>query len=307
MRISVIVCTRNRASAIIQCLKSIEDSLMQSLPIQAEIVIVDNGSTDNTATLLKFWAAQCRFPVNLQMEQKPGVAKARNRGLRAAKGELLVFIDDDCLMQIDYISHALKHDMNDREPILRGGSVELGNPTDLPLTIITDPTTRQWKRSLRSARNDNLGNCLLGCNMTMGRGVFNRIGLFDENLGTGSYIAAGEDTDYLFRCYLAGVTIEYAPDIVVFHHHGRRHAGEGYKLFKNYMIGSGALYAKYIFKDPTLCLQFYWDLKNAIRDAFSKRPSGNILINFSNADRVIYAIKGAAMYIFLICKGAIGR
>ena len=67
-------------------------------------------------------------------------------------------------------------------------------------------------------------------------------------LGPGSVIGSGEDADYLCRTYLAGITIEHVPDMTVFHHHGRKTRADGFELYRRYLIGSGALSAKYLFK-----------------------------------------------------------
>ena len=247
MKLSVIVCTRNRAHAVIECLNSIEHALSQAMPVDAEIVVIDNASIDDTASILKEWATQCAFPVQIQLETALGISNARNCGLRAAKGELIIITDDDCRLQEDHIAVALRHDETDKELILRGGRIELGDKKDLPLTIITRPNPGHWSKNLRSARHENLGNAIFGCNMAMKRGIFEKLGPFDTRLGAGSPIPGGEDIDYVFRAYLAGIPIEYAPDMVAYHFHGRKTPEEGYKLFHNYCIGGGAIYAKYFF------------------------------------------------------------
>lgn len=62
---------------------------MQSLaPLDAEIVVIDNASEDDTATVLRAWAAKSPFPVNLQFEARKDASYAQNCGLRAARGSL---------------------------------------------------------------------------------------------------------------------------------------------------------------------------------------------------------------------------
>ena len=53
--------------------------------------------------------------------------------------------------------------------------------------------------------------------------------------------------------------IEYVPDLLLFHHHGRRQASQGYNVIRNYLIASGGLYMKYFFKSPALCRMVWWD------------------------------------------------
>jgi hypothetical protein len=84
MKLSVIVATRNRAHAIAESLDSIAASLAKAAPLDAEIVVVDNGSRDATSRAVEQWAAGCPFPVRLLWEPRPGLSVARNRALGSA-------------------------------------------------------------------------------------------------------------------------------------------------------------------------------------------------------------------------------
>jgi GT2 family glycosyltransferase len=70
----------------------------------------------------------------------------------------------------------------------------------------------------------------LGCNMTMRRAVIERLGFFDENFGPGSELTSGEDLDYIYRAYIADITVEYVPDMIVSHFHSYRSQSEGRKF-----------------------------------------------------------------------------
>jgi glycosyltransferase involved in cell wall biosynthesis len=303
MKLSVIVCTQNRAYAITGCLDSIAAALSNASPVDAEIVVVDNASEDDTSVVVKKWLESCAFPVQLVLEPRKGLAIARNCGIGAAQGELVVFTDDDCRLSNNYIIDALRYNAQDTELVLRGGRVELGDPTDLPLTIKTLPTLKRWQKQSNSLRDENLGNSLLGCNMIMRRSLIDQLGLFDEWLGAGSALPAAEDTDYIFRAYLANIIIEYVPDMAVSHYHGRKLIADGNKLFRNYMIGGGALYAKYIFKYPNFCRQFYWDMKHAIREIISGKNTFMPVYGFSYKDRIAYSALGAIRYFSLMIRG----
>jgi glycosyltransferase involved in cell wall biosynthesis len=137
MKLSVIVGTRNRAYAIADCLSSVAAAFAKAAPVDAELIVVDNGSTDETAKVVRNWLASRSFPVRFLFEPKPGLSAARNYAMRVAKGDLLVFTDDDCRLSENYVTDLLRHDAAEADPVLRGGRVELGDPTDLTLSIKT--------------------------------------------------------------------------------------------------------------------------------------------------------------------------
>jgi glycosyltransferase involved in cell wall biosynthesis len=296
MKVSVIICTRNRARSIIPCLESVAAAARVAALTDAEIVVADNASNDGTSAVIQNWAANCSIPLRLEYEPRAGITIAKNRGLRSARGNVLVLTDDDCRFQEDYFNELLRLYATDADMVLRGGRVELGNPADLPLTIKTDTARTEWHIDRKSAIYQNLGNCFLGCNLFMSRSVYERLGPFDEHFGVGR-IPAGEDTDYIFRAYAAGMKIEYVPDVVVSHHHGRRTPDQARRLWRNYMIASGALYAKYLFRRPSLCRQLRWDVKYLIREIVTRENLFFPEYDFSYADKLRCYTKGALYYI----------
>lgn len=299
MKLSIIVATRNRAQAIRQCLDSVAAALAKAGLSDAEIVVVDNGSTDDTAAVLEAWSSASAFPLQRLFEAKANVSAARNRAMGTARGEIFAFTDDDCRLHKDHVSDLLRHDAADTDLVLRGGRVDLGDPADLPLTINTRPERGRWSRQMNSARYHNVADDIAGCNMTMRRALFERLGPFDVNFGPGSPIGASEDSDYNLRAYLAGATLEYVPDMAVSHYHGRKTGAAGNELLRRYMTGNGALYAKYGFKDPNLCRPLLWDIKHALKELASGSNTFLPIINFSHRDKVICAIRGAARYNFI--------
>lgn len=296
MKLSVIVCTRNRAHAIIGCLDSLVVAIKAAGPVDAEIVVIDNASEDNTNQVVRDWAKTSPVPVNLQLEPRRGLAVARNCGLRTAAGDAIAFTDDDCRWSETFVKEWLVHIAAEQGPVLRGGRVELGDPTDLPLSIRTSRERRSWSKAKRSARHESLFHCLIGANMTMNRAAVDLMGPFDERFNTRG-LAASEDIDSVFRAYLAGVTIDYVPDMVVYHFHGRKQIDHGYRQMRNYMIGTGALYMKYLFKDPDLCRPAYWDLKKAIKEVFTGGNTFRPEIGFSYRMMMYCLMLGAMKYL----------
>jgi GT2 family glycosyltransferase len=124
--------------------------------------------------------------------------------------------------------------------------------------------------------------------MMMRRSLLEIVGPFDPRLG--------DDTDLIYRCYVAGITIEYAPDLVVFHHHGRKTSAEGFRLLRHYEMHQGALYAKFLLRDPDLCRPWVWDLRNAARELFVRKNTLLPAIGFSYKHLVYYNFIGALKF-----------
>ncbi len=298
MKLSFIVTTRNRDQSIGPCLDSIAAALVKASPLDAEIVVVDSGSTDGTAAILAALASASPVPMRLLTEQRAGKGLALNRALRVAAGELLAFTDDDCTLHIDYVNDLLRYAASDTDLVLRGGRIELGDPADMPFAIDTRPTRMRWVRSANSVWEENVGGSITGCNMTMPRALVDRLGPFDEDFGPGDLVGSGDDTDYAFRAYLAGVALEHVPDMTVFHHHGRKTAAAAYASLRRYMIGHGALFVKHARKYPILRRQAYWDMKDVVKEILTRSNTFEPEIGFSHGDKLACMLRGALIYLF---------
>ncbi|MBP2676697.1 MAG: glycosyl transferase family 2, partial [Deltaproteobacteria bacterium] len=107
VEISVVICTRNRAESLNRTLLR-----FSSIPIPGEIsweiVVVDNGSTDSTRSVIEEFRESSGLDVRYVHEQEPGLSRARNRGLREAKGKMIAFTDDDIIVDANWITEILK-------------------------------------------------------------------------------------------------------------------------------------------------------------------------------------------------------
>ncbi len=298
MRLSVIVGTRNRAHGLIACFESIATSIVGAGCDEAELIVVDNGSTDDTTAVVTGWAQTAVITVRLIHEARPGLSAARNAGLRASRGDLIVFIDDDCRLSPTYVSELLRYDAEDQELIIRSGSVVLGDPTDLPLTVKLVHHRQRWRRPMDLESEGNiLGKSLIGCNIAMRRAVFEAVGPFDELLGPGTKCVAAEDSDYFYRCYLAGIVLEVVPDLVVAHFHGRKDLAQRTKLMRNYAIGNGALAAKYVFRYPNFSRHLLWEIKGFISLSLFHSPRENTDLWIQPFDSLRFMLFGCLNFI----------
>jgi glycosyltransferase involved in cell wall biosynthesis len=292
--VSFIVSTRNRAKALPECFSSIAAACAECPTIDVELIVVDNGSGDETQEVIRHWAQNSRPPVTVVFESTPGLSRARNRGIKSAKGELLVFTDDDCRLQPDYLSRLLAYYFADDKPVMRGGRVELGDPLDLPITVKQDRTPAEFAHPMHPA------GFLLGANMVLPRKIIEEIGHFDECLGAGTSFP-GEDADYVVRTAAKGFRVYYAPDLVVYHYHGRRDQDSAKRLLAGYMRANGALYIKHLAIRPMLLKHFWWDLKFWIRELRGE-PNELHTVGFGHREVVLHSLNGMIRYSFHAMK-----
>src|SRR5262245_25037038 len=235
MEISLVVCTRNRASQLADALPHFA-RLRSAAPW--ELIFVDNGSTDTTPEVLAAFASLSPLKVTVVSEQKAGLSAARNAGWRRASGKLIAFTDDDCYPAPDYLDR-LRECFAETDLGFVGGRVLLYDKDDYPITI--QPLEQRVNIAPRSFVTPGL---IHGANFALRLDVLKRVGDFDERLGPGTPFQCGEDVDILARVSAAGYAGVYDPRPLAYHHHRRRNPDDIEQLRAGYDIGRGAYYAK---------------------------------------------------------------
>ncbi len=219
LEISIIVCTYNRDKYLYNALKNI--ALNDFLFSDYEIILINNNSTDNTETeCLRF---QQDFPqVNFCyfVEINQGLSYARNRGILEAKGEVLVFLDDDAFIRKDYLKNLMVNLKIYPDFAAFGGKI-----TPKFESGIVPKWLSKWTYSWVSGID--LGSEIkllkkdahpIGANMGIARRVFTQVGGFNTKLGrTAKNLMGGEEYNLFNRIKEIGGNIYYFPDIVVDH------------------------------------------------------------------------------------------
>lgn len=256
MNLSLVVCTRNRATQLGPCLKAI--STMDRLE-DFELIVVDNASTDNTATVIRDFAAEADYLVTLAFEPNPGLGNARNCGWRHAQGDIVAFTDDDC-----YVDHQFGHAVlsvfqsNDQLGFL-GGRILLFDPTDLRITIQESAEKREFPPGKLIP-----AGAIQGANFAFRRRALEAANGFDPLLGAGTPFPS-EDVEMLSRLSALGWPGIYTPEPVVYHHHGRKTTADAHKLSRGYDLGRGAYYMAMIL-NPGLRVQtlrfWFWRIRH---------------------------------------------
>ena len=232
--VSLVIATRNRAATLPMALASL---LRLESRHRADIVIVDNGSSDNTPALLAEFARQSKIPVQIVSFTTPGLGRARNAGWKPARGRIIAFTDDDCYPAPSFIDDALEAMSNSRMGYV-GGRIMLHDPTDVRATIREDMHPEHIP-----AHSIVAAGCIQGANFIIRREALESVGGFDDNLGAGTPFPC-EDVDLVQRLSTAGWDGGYDPRPMVAHHHRRKGQEALRSLMRSYDFGRGAHYAK---------------------------------------------------------------
>jgi glycosyltransferase involved in cell wall biosynthesis len=233
MDVSLIICTRNRCRQLSRCLQCVRNIIFGR---PWELIVVDNGSTDDTASIVERFSQTAPVSVRYMLEPTPGLGNARNAGLRAARGEILAFTDDDCYPDPEFLSCSWSA-FEDQSVGYISGRIMLHDLADFPATINESSTPRTF-----AARSFIRAGDVQGANMAFRRSVLVHIGGFDPFFGAGSLFAT-EDVDAASRASIQGWEGRYRPDVIVRHHHGRK-ASDARQLWKSYSVGRGAYHMK---------------------------------------------------------------
>ncbi len=221
MRISFVVPTYRRPAALGETLDALIK--LQHPPSDYEVVVVDDGSGDDTPAVAQQFA-HAAASVRYVHQQNAGVAKARNTGAAHAAGELLIFLDDDILVAPDHIERHLETRERYGDCLVNGHwEFSLGTRAALEQT----PFGRfrigleDWvkmendKQPLDGGRLRPSG--ITAANLSITASSFDRIGGFDESFP----FAGCEDQEFSYRAQLAGYAFIYDPAIRLLHNDER--------------------------------------------------------------------------------------
>lgn len=226
LSISYIVPMFNEEMYIEQCIKSILNNVSGC----DEVIVVDNGSSDNSVSLVKKYN-------NVKLLYAPGVnvSCVRNIGAQSAKNEILAFIDADCKLDKSWKLHALD--------VLSEGKISVTGSKVFP-SEDSSWIVEAWFSQRCSTPGDvkyiNSGNLLVR------KGVFFHVGGFNEHLVT------GEDSEFCWRVRDAGYVVCNNPQIKSFHYGGPENLLAFYKQQRWHSLGMFGTFNVSLFDKPLI-------------------------------------------------------
>jgi glucosyl-dolichyl phosphate glucuronosyltransferase len=218
MNITVLLCTYNRCRSLPNALNSIAASTLPQ-SVKWEVLVVDNNSSDQTREVVEGYCSRYPGRFRYLFEREPGLSNARNAGIREAKGDIIVFMDDDVTAEPTWVQN-LTANLHNREWAGAGGRV-------IPEWNCTPPqwlSLDQWY-ALGPLPNFYFGPdaCELteppfGANMAYRKEMFEKYGGFRTDLGRRpGALMSNEDTEFGARLLAAGEKLRYEPSAVVSH------------------------------------------------------------------------------------------
>lgn len=217
--LTAIICTYNREKYIGNLLESIAAN---DLPKTGyEILLVDNNCTDNTRAVCEaFAAAHADVQFRYVVEPEQGLSAARNKGIKEAKGDLIVYIDDDALVDTWYLRTYAEWFAAHPETMACGGPIEPLYETSEPdwMTPYTKALLTAWMNYGDTIREYPKGRYPGGGNAAYRKEVFDKIGLFNTALGRkGGNLMGSEEKDIFDKMHALGMQVLYLPAPVLHH------------------------------------------------------------------------------------------
>lgn len=253
LKTSVIIVCYNRKKESRGCIFSI----LEQTRITGEIIVVDNNSTDGTGRIFDSGITSSLLKY-FRLEKNRGVSGGRNYGIERATGDILIFLDDDALLEPeDALEKIIKKFENDKA-----------------IGILAFKVVNYYTKTIQREEFPHVDKSLdpdkefettyfIGAGHAIKKDVFNQCGLYPED-----YFYGLEELDLSFRAIDKGYKIIYFPEVVVWHKKsplGRISDKKkwGY-LFRNRL----AISYKYLRNRHLFVLSFIWFFK-ILRESFS--------------------------------------
>lgn len=238
-----------------------------------QLIVVGQGANESIGIVTETVAEGDQRVRYLHIDQS-GTCRARNAGFRAAQGEFISFIDDDCEAREDWLETIAAYFERHTDVSMVGGSVLApphkrkflaSCPAVSPVEAIYDPVATSCTPP------DGFG--WIGCNVSYRRKVLESLGPFDEYLGPGTQFPAAEDLDYALRMEKAGIKMLSTPKAEVIHAHGVRTGFQQMlKLSRNYAYGNAGLAGKLTLSGDQRGQEWVGFYQHEVKNGYLRKP-----------------------------------
>jgi len=208
--VSIIICTRNRAEHLLQTLASV-GGIEVPEDLDPELLVVDNASVDGTVELARTFPLN-NMPLRVVQAPQPGLSRARNVGIKEAKGEIFLFTDDDVRLPANWLQ-AMTAPIRSGNADAVAGRVELAPHLQRPWM---EDFHRATLASTDYIKEEDPG-VMMGASMVFHRRVLEKVPGFDPELGAGA-LGTLEESLFSWQIVRAGFKIVTVSDAVVVHH-----------------------------------------------------------------------------------------
>lgn len=234
--VTVVITTYNRSSLLRDCLQSV--FAQERTEFELEVVVVDNASTDATASVVAALQPPSGVLLRYVVEPRKGVAPARNRGLAEATGSWIAFFDDDQIASPRWLSELLAAARHTDAQCV-GGRMLLRLPAGheneqlarVPRALLGETFQGDLLRPYPPKELPGTGNVLIS------RSLLGRVAEFDEH-----FTAGCEDADFFRRVRASGLVSWYAPAAVAYHVVPEYRLGSSYLLWVSLRQGLNYAY-----------------------------------------------------------------
>lgn len=236
IRISVVVCTYNRADLLPGCLASLAAQTLEKGLY--EVLVVDNNSTDGTRRIAEEFMLREPNCV-LISEPRQGLSHARNRGWREARGSVVAYLDDDAKATPDWCERIVRaFDEVVPRPIAVGGEIHPFYETAPPAWFLDIFEIRTWGTEAAFLAEPRAKYGFSGSNMAFPKEVLSGNQGFCTALGMrGSGVRLGEDTEFFLRLHKKSPLFWYDPAISVLHWVPKKNMRLRYRFLRSIKSG----------------------------------------------------------------------